>query len=122
MAYRSTKTVIRSGAGRFITRLGVSDSVFLGGNPPFQPTANVSFGSADNPGGTQANNLPLTVTTQSRDFKNPEAWNWNFTVERELPLKSLLTVGYVGRRGLHLQREATSTSRQPMRTERPRRY
>jgi hypothetical protein len=106
-AYRmSEKTVIRAGAGRFITRLGVSDSVYLGGNPPFQPTANVSFGSADNPGGPQANSLPLTVTTQSRDFKNPEAWNWNFTVERELPLKSLLTVGYVGRRGLHLQRES----------------
>ena len=100
------KTVIRAGGGRFFTRLGVSDSVFLGGNPPFQPTANVSFGSADNPGGISANSLPLTVTTQSRDFKNPEAWNWNFTVERELPFKSVLSVGYVGRRGLHLQREA----------------
>ena len=41
----------------------------------------------DNPGGTSANSLPLTVTTQSKDFKNPEAWNWNFTVERELPLE-----------------------------------
>ena len=49
------KTVIRAGAGRFITRLGVSDSIFLGGNPPFQPTANVSFGNADNPGGLAAN-------------------------------------------------------------------
>jgi hypothetical protein len=100
------KTVIRAGGGRFFTRLGVSDSVFLGGNPPFQPTANVSFGNADNPGGTSANSLPLTVTTQSAAFKNPEAWNWNFTVEREIFLKSILSVGYVGRRGLHLQREA----------------
>ncbi|MDQ2945841.1 MAG: TonB-dependent receptor, partial [Acidobacteriota bacterium] len=80
--------------------------VFLGGNPPFQPTANVSFGNADNPGGTSANSLPLTVTTQSRDFKNPEAYNWNFTVERETYLHSVLSVAYVGRRGLHLQREA----------------
>ncbi len=100
------KTVIRAGGGRFFTRLGVSDSVFLGGNPPFQPTANVSFGNADNPGGTSANSLPLTVTTQSAAFKNPEAWNWNFTVEREIFLKSILSVGYVGRRSLHLQREA----------------
>jgi hypothetical protein len=46
------------------------------------------------------------VTTQSRQFKNPSAWNWNVTVERELPLHSLLSVGYVGRLGLHLQREA----------------
>jgi Carboxypeptidase regulatory-like domain/TonB-dependent Receptor Plug Domain len=100
------KTVIRAGGGQYFTRLGVSDSVFLGGNPPFQPTANVTFGNADNPGGTSANALPLTVTTQSRDFKNPSAWNWNFTVEREFFFKSLLSVAYVGRRGLHQQREA----------------
>jgi len=99
------KTVLRAGGGRFYTRLGVSDSVFLGGNPPFQPTANVSFGNADNPGGTAGNVLPLTVTTQSRNFRNPEAWNWNFTVERQL-LDSVVTVGYVGRRGLHQQRES----------------
>ena len=98
--------MIRAGGGRFFTRLGVSDSVFLGGNPPFQPTANVTFGSVDNPGGTSTNLLPLTVTTQSKAFKNPEACNWNFTVQRELPWKSVLSVGYVGRRGLHLQRES----------------
>ena len=107
LAYNITdKTVFRAGAGRFYTRLGVSDSVFLGGNPPFQPTANVSFGRVDNPGGTSANSLPLTVTTQSRDFKNPEAWNWNFTIERETFFKSVVSVAYVGRRGLHQQREA----------------
>jgi len=107
VAYQlNNKTVIRAGAGRYFTRLGVSDSIFLGGNPPFQPTANVSFGSVDNPGGISANNLPLTVTSQGKVFKNPEAWAWNFTVEREIFWKSLLSVGYVARRGLHLQREA----------------
>jgi hypothetical protein len=99
------KTVIRAGGGEYFTRLGVSDSIFLGGNPPFQPTANVTFGNANNPGGTGANVLPLTVTTQSGAFKNPSAWNWNATVEREF-FNSVLSVAYVGRRGLHLQREA----------------
>jgi hypothetical protein len=60
----------------------------------------------DNPGGTNANQLPLTVTTQSKAFKNPESWNWNFTVERQLAGKIVFTGAYVGRRGLHLQREA----------------
>ncbi len=107
VAYQlNNKTVIRAGAGRYFTRLGVSDSIFLGGNPPFQPTANVSFGSVDNPGGTSANSLPLTVTSQSKAFNNPEAWAWNVTVEREIFWKSLVSVGYVARRGLHLQREA----------------
>src|ERR1700687_2051282 len=107
IAYQlNNKTVLRAGGGRFFTRLGVSDSVFLGGNPPFQPNASVSFGSVDNPGGTGTNQVPLVVTTQSRAFKNPEAWAWNVAVERELFWKSLLSVGYVARRGLHLQRES----------------
>ena len=107
IAYQlDNKTVIRAGGARFYTRLGVSDSIFLGGNPPFQPTANVSFGNADNPGGTSTNILPLTVTAQSRDFKNPEAWNWNFTVERQTFWNSQVSLAYVGRRGLHLQRES----------------
>jgi hypothetical protein len=100
------KTVIRAGGGRFITRLGVSDSIFLGGNPPFQPTANVTGGNVDNPGGSSTNLLPLTVTTQSKAFKNPEAYSYNFTVERQFYGSTLLSVAYVGRRGLHLQREA----------------
>ncbi|HUC53450.1 MAG TPA: carboxypeptidase-like regulatory domain-containing protein [Candidatus Cybelea sp.] len=107
IAYQpNNKTVVRAGGGRFFTRLGVSDSIFLGGNPPFQPNASVSFGSVDNPGGSGTNNVPLVVTTQSKAFKNPEAWAWNFTVERELFWKSLFSVGYVARRGLHLQRES----------------
>ena len=106
------KNVFRAGAGRYFTRLGVSDSIFLGGNPPFQPNASVSFGSVDNPGGSGTNNVPLVVTTQSKAFKNPEAWAWNFSYEREMFWKTLLSVGYVGRRGVHLQRE--SDINQPM--------
>ena len=107
VAYQlNNKTVLRAGAGRFITRLGVSDSIFLGGNPPFQPNVSVSNGVVDALGPGIVGNAPLVVTTQSRAFKNPEAWGWNFTVERELFWKSLLSVGYVARRGVHLQREA----------------
>src|SRR5258708_4652949 len=109
IAYQVTpKTVVRAGAGVFSPRRGVGDSVFLGGNPPFQPTASISFGNVDNPGAALSSTAapPLTVTTQSKAFKNPEAWNWNLMVERETFLKSVVSVGYVGRRGLHLQRES----------------
>lgn len=99
------KNVIRAGVGRFLTRLGVSDSVFLGGNPPLQPTVSITRGNADNPGGTAGNAFPLTVTSQDRIFRNPEAWTWNVTYEREIGFDTLLEVGYVGRRGLHAQRE-----------------
>ncbi|PYK92264.1 MAG: TonB-dependent receptor [Verrucomicrobia bacterium] len=93
------KTVFRAGAGRFVTRLGVSDSIFLGGNPPFQPNASVANGTVDALGPSIGGNNVLVVTSQSKNFKNPEAWAWNFTVERETFWKSLLSVGYVARRG-----------------------
>ena len=99
------KTVLRGGAGRFLTRLGVSDSVFLGGNPPFQPTGSVSFGNVDRPGGAAGIAFPLTITTQDRNFRSPEAWTWNATFEREIGWNTTVEVGYVGRRGLFAQRE-----------------
>lgn len=107
VAYQfNNKTVLRAGGGRFITRLGVSDSIFLGGNPPFQPNTSAANGVVDALAPGIGGNTVAVVTSQSKAFKNPEAWAWNFTVERELPWKSLLSVGYVARRGLHLQREA----------------
>lgn len=107
IAYRlGDKTVIRAGAGRYMTRLGDNDAIFLGGNPPFQPNASVSFGSVDNPGGTGTNNVPLVVTTEARNMAAPQAWTWNATFERQMPWSSVLSVAYVGSRGLNLQREA----------------
>ena len=79
------KTVVRAGVGRYFTRLGVSDSVFLGGNPPFQPSIAVTNGIVDNPGGSAggSDHFPLVVTSQDPIFKNPESWQWNSTVQRE---------------------------------------
>jgi hypothetical protein len=107
------KTVFRSGVGRFLTRLGVSDSVFLGGNPPFQPSASVSYGSVDNPGGGAANTFPLPVTTEDPVFYNPEAWVWNAAVQRDVGFQTTLEVAYVGRRGLHGQQELNLNQLQP---------
>jgi hypothetical protein len=99
------KNVIRGGAGRFLTRLGVSDSVFLGGNPPLQPSVAVSAGSVDKPGGASGVNFPFPITTQDRNFRMPEAWTWNLTYEREIAWNTTVELGYVGRRGLFGQRE-----------------
>jgi hypothetical protein len=114
------KNVLRGGAGRFLTRLGVSDSVFLGGNPPLQPSISVSNGLVDTPGGAAGSsnppecanfapgscvNFPLTITTQDRNFRMPEAWTWNLTFEREIAWDTTVEIGYVGRRGLFGQRE-----------------
>jgi hypothetical protein len=106
IAYQVTpKTVIRAGAGKFTTKLGVSDSIFLGGNPPLQPLASIPNGLVDNPGGGSLASFPLSVNTQAREFHMPQSYTWNFTVEREVMRNTVLGVSYVGRRGLYGQRE-----------------
>jgi hypothetical protein len=107
------KTAIRVGAGSFVARSGTSDTALVGGNSPFQPSVGVTDGSVDNPGGTGANNYPLVITSLSKYLPDPIAYTWNATLERELPFAMDLTVGYVGRRGLNLQRESNINQLQP---------
>ena len=104
IAYQITpKTVIRAGVGRFLTRMGLLDNVFPGGNSPFQPFVTVTNVSVDNPGAALSSGVaaPITVTTLNRNLKPPEAWNWNFTVERETYLHTVVSAAYVAHRGLH---------------------
>jgi len=115
VAYQiNSKTVVRSGIGRFLTRLGISDSVLLGGNPPLQPTAAVSNGLVDAPLGTNGTaTYPLGVTGQQRNYHNPESWAWNVAVQREVGFNTTVEMAYVGRRGLHLQQEININQLQP---------
>ena len=104
IAYQiDAKTVVRGGIGEFVTRMPLLDNVFPGGNSPFQPTITVSNVSVDNPGAalTTGTAAPLAMTTLNPNLKYPAAWNWNFTVQRQLPLKTILTVAYVGHHGDH---------------------
>ncbi len=98
------KTVIRSGIGRYLTRFGLLDNIFPGANSPFQPFVTVNNVSVDNPTAALSGNeqAAITVTTIARNIKPPAAWNWNFTVQRQLPWKSVAEVAYVGHRGLDL--------------------
>jgi hypothetical protein len=97
------KTVLRAGAGRFVTSMGNLDNIFPGGNSPFQPFVTVTNVSVDNPGAALTNGTAaaITMTSLNHNLKAPEAWNWNFTFERQMPLNSVLSIGYVGHRGLH---------------------
>lgn len=102
-------TVFRGGAGEFATHMGLLDNIFPGGNPPFQPFVTVAAAPGnltslvDNPGAALSSTLapPLTVTTLDKHLKSPVRWNWNLTVQQELPFNSTLSIAYVGGRGLH---------------------
>ena len=79
----SPGTVIRAGVGRYLQRLGISDTVHVGGNAPFQPSSTVTRGAVDNPAGIGANASPLAFFSHSYIYPSPEAWSWNLTVEHE---------------------------------------
>jgi hypothetical protein len=106
MAYQfNPKTVVRLGGGIFHTRLQLNDSTLLGGNPPIQFKVGVSNGLADQPGGTQRATFPFVMTMQDLQFKHPTAYDWSASFQRELPFDVAVDVSYVGRMGIHLQRE-----------------
>ncbi len=104
IAYQiNDKTVIRSGAGEFITSMPLLDNIFPGGNSPFQPFVTISNVRVDNPGASLSSGVEgaITATTLNPHLHQPVAWNWNFTLQRELPLKSVISIAYVGHRGYH---------------------
>jgi hypothetical protein len=113
-AYQVTPgTVIRAGAGRYMQRLGISDTVHVGGNAPFQPASNVTQGRVDNPGGIGVNATPLAFTSHAFTYPSPEAWGWNVTAEQEFDKVGVFTLSYVGRRGYHLEQLANVNQLQP---------
>jgi hypothetical protein len=106
LAYQlNAKTVIRGGVGRYVDRLYPQMTwVYPGANPPVLTVASLSNVSVDNPGASLANTTtapPSAFTTDNPKLREPEAWNWNVAVERQMPFDSLLSVSYVGHRGLH---------------------
>jgi Carboxypeptidase regulatory-like domain/TonB-dependent Receptor Plug Domain len=106
-------TVLRAGGGRYVQRLGISDTVHVGGNAPFQPASTVTRGSVDNPGGLGQNALPLAFTSHRYTYPSPEAWGWNLTFEHDFSSFATFTLSYVGRRGYHLEQLANVNQLQP---------
>ncbi len=106
-------TVLRTGGGRYVQRLGITDNVFTGGNAPFQPSSTVTNGIADLPGGVGTNNFPFNYSSQAFNYPSPNAYNWNATVEQEFPKVGVLTMAYAGRRGVHLEEILNINQLQP---------
>jgi len=106
LAYSATgKDVVRLGFGGFISRPGVYDSVFLGGNPPWQPMVSVTNGLADNPGGGPQTAFPQFFMTIDPAYKVPRGYNWNASYQRQLTSDTTVELGYIGSVGNYLSRE-----------------
>jgi len=101
----NNNTVLRVAAGIFHNRVTLNDSTLLGGNAPIQFMTGVTNGLADAPAGATMATFPLVVTMQDPEFKHPTSYQYNLTLQRELPFGTTIDFAYVGRIGLYLQRE-----------------
>lgn len=97
----SNRLVFRAGIGRYVLRPPVSDNVNPGANLPFQQSGSITIGPVDSPGGGSTVSNPVQANTWDLTFRNPSAWNWNSSVEWGVSGGTLLSIGYVGRRGLN---------------------
>jgi hypothetical protein len=99
------KSVFRGGFGRFYDHTGVSDGIFPGGNSPIQQQASVANGNVDNPGGTTATLFPLYILSYDKKNSTPNSMQWNATYQREVGFGTVISIGYTGRKGVHLPDE-----------------
>ncbi len=96
------KTVIRTGAGLFYDRFQGNPVFDMLPNPPstIRPTFFYSTLDAIPPASAGVFS-PASVNGFDINGNVPTTYNWNFSIQRELPTGVLLDVGYVGSRSLY---------------------
>ena len=96
------KTVVRMGAGAFYERIMGNMIFYQIPNPPGVLTPQAYYGSFDSVASTTGTLFPTAVASMSRDGHLPTSYNYNLSVQRQLPLNLLLDIGYVGTQQRHL--------------------
>jgi len=99
------KTAIRGGFGMFYDRPAANIYLLnMALNPPLDYSYSVFNGNIDNPNAAAGAVYPSALSTVSPNFKTPYMLTFNLNVQRQLPGKIILDVGYVGTLGRHLSR------------------
>jgi hypothetical protein len=99
------KTVVRTGGGIFFERIATSavgyTTNFLT-SPPDVQLSQIYYGNVKDIGSSAGALFPLQITQIAKDGHVPTTYNFNFGVQRELPMKVLLDASYVGTLSRHL--------------------
>ncbi len=117
------RTALRAGAARLfdIANMGTT-FVNAIGQPPFIQT--VTFAAP--PVANQIAGMPLTLPLQAPPnyqpspniinyyLKQPQMYQWNLSIERQLPGNQALTIAYAGSRGLHLLSHLDGNPKAPL--------
>lgn len=113
------KTVVRGGFGMFMLPTEVAGNTFTDPGPAQRTQQYLANGAQNLFPVTFANfaqtatvpplDSPVTVNQNTnvswmpRDFPNAYQLQWNLNVQRQLPWSTLVEIGYVGTRGVHLE-------------------
>jgi hypothetical protein len=98
-------TVFRAGGGVFYERIATSavgyTTNFLT-NPPDVQLSQIYYGNLADIGSSAGALFPLQITQLAKDGHVPTTYNFNAGLQRELPMKVLLDVSFVGTQSRHL--------------------
>jgi outer membrane receptor protein involved in Fe transport len=103
IAYQiNSKTVARAGGGVFYDRLQGNPVFDMLPNPPSTIIPKFYYGNlASIPPASAGTFFPAGVVGFDKGGNIPTTYNWNITIQRELPGSMLLDVGYVGSSSNH---------------------
>lgn len=97
----TARTVVRMGGGVFYERIQ-GNMIFNQINyPPGLLTPKMYYGNLNGVASSAGTPYPLNVAGLSPEGKIPTVYNYNLSVQRELPGKLLVDVGYVGTQTRH---------------------
>ncbi len=97
----SGKTVVRAGGGVFYERIQGNMIFAQISYPPGLVTPKLYYGNLNDLASSSSTLFPLNVAGLSPEGKIPTVYNYNLSVQHELPLNFRLDVGYVGTQTRH---------------------
>ncbi|HXD30681.1 MAG TPA: carboxypeptidase regulatory-like domain-containing protein [Pyrinomonadaceae bacterium] len=101
-------TSIRAGYGIYHEQVSLSAAELLSLNPPYQETATQTLTRFDQPipSGAAipvvASATPPSIRAIEPNFLTPYTQHWSLDVQRQFGKKTVITVGYYGSKGTHL--------------------
>ncbi len=96
------KTVIRAGGGIFYDRLEGNPIFDQLGNPPGTSQPQIFFGNIETAASTPGVFFPAGLRGFDKHGQVPTTYNYNLSVQHELPFRFLLDLAYVGSVSNHL--------------------
>ncbi|HET8647212.1 MAG TPA: TonB-dependent receptor, partial [Vicinamibacteria bacterium] len=106
------RTAVRGGYGLYYNTNNQQNLIVTITNPPFTPRPVIANPTFPTPDFGRAG--ALSIRPVQYDLDTPRVHVWNVNVQRALPARTVLTLGYAGARGQHLLRNTDANTAVPV--------